>query len=107
MEEQLTRFKNMNTQAIIQEYVEQKDLIREAEKRVKELQFQIKQFAEVDDVFDLENATVSMVKGRASYKYSEGLTMTEQELKEAKKLEEQTGVAEVIEGEPYLIVKFK
>lgn len=92
---------------LIQEYVQQKDLIREAEERIKELQFALKQFIEVDDVFDTDIATLSMVKGRTSYRYSENVQAREEALKADKKLEEQTGVAEAIEGEPYIIVKFK
>lgn len=107
MEERLIIYKDMNTAAIIQEYVQQKDLIREAEARIKELQFSIKQFAEVDDVFDIDIATVTVVKGRATYEYSDDIKEREQALKEAKKYEEQTGAAAVIEGEPYLVCKFK
>ncbi len=97
----------MDKLEILKEYVDAKAVIKEAEERVKVLSMQIKAFTEVDDVFDIGEATVSCVKGRASYKYSPELTEKERALKEAQKIEVQSGIAVAEHGEPYLVVKFK
>ncbi len=68
----------------------------------------IKSFMEVDQVSPpINGATVSCVKGKPRYVYSPELTEREKLVKEDQKNEVQTGVAEAVYGEPYLIVSFK
>ena len=92
---------------ILQEYVECKSVIKETETRMKDLQEMIKSFAEIDDVFDMETAKVSYVKGKPRYNYSPELTEREKQVKADQKEEVQTGIAEVVFGDPFLLVKFK
>lgn len=93
--------------SVLQEYVELKRVVKEAEEKIKELGGIIKGFSEVDDVYELEDAKVSLVQGKPSYVYSDDLTMREAELKESKTIEVQTGVATVKYGSPFLMVKLK
>jgi hypothetical protein len=97
----------MDKLELIQQYVEAKAVIKEAEEQMKILGMQIKAFAEVDDVFEIEGANVSCMKGKPKYTYSPQLTEIEKDLKEKQKVEVQTGIAEVSYGEPFLQVNFK
>lgn len=97
----------MSHKEILEEYIECKQSIKDITERMNELQDQIKAFADVDDKFDLETATVTYQPGRVSYKHSHELVTKEKELKEAKKIEIQNDIAEAVVGEPYLVVKFK
>jgi hypothetical protein len=97
----------MDKLELIQQYVEAKAIIKEAEEKMKVLGMQIKAFAEVDDVFEIEGANVSCMKGKPKYTYSPALMETEKNLKEAQKIEVQSGIAEVSYGEPFLQVNFK
>lgn len=97
----------MSHKEILEEYIECKQSIKDVTERMSELQDQIKAFADVDDKFDLEMATVTYQPGRASYKHSDALVAKEKEVKEEKKIEIQNGIAEEIVGDPYLVVKFK
>jgi hypothetical protein len=96
----------IDNKAILQEYVECKAVIKEAEERMKELAEEIKCFAEVDQVYELDTAKVSYVQGKPKYIYSPETTEKEKALKEIQKMEVQTGVAEITHGEPFLMVKF-
>jgi len=79
----------------------------EAEEQVEILGMQIKEFAEVDDVYDIGEASVTCMKGKPSYTYSPSLTEIAKDLKEKQKVEVQTGIAEVSYGEPFLQVNFR
>jgi hypothetical protein len=92
--------------AILQEYVECKAVVKEAEEKMKELAEQIKDFAEVDQVYELDNAKVLCMKGKARYQYSPETTEKEKALKAVMKEEVQMGIAEAKYGEPFLMVKF-
>lgn len=96
----------MDKLELIKDYVDAKAVIKEAEETLKVLGMQIKAFAEVDDVFEIEGANVSCMKGKPKYTYSPQLTEIEKDLKEKQKVEVQTGIAEVSYGEPFLQVKF-
>lgn len=92
---------------ILEEYVECKRIIKENEEKMKSLQDSIKDFSQVDDVFDLDYATVTYQAGKSTYKYSPELTKRAELLKADQKLEVQTDVAIVVAGSPFLVVKFK
>jgi len=97
----------MDKLELISQYIEAKAVIKEAEEKMKVLGMQIKAFAEVDDVFETDSATVACMKGKPKYKYSPELTEKEKSLKEAQKIEVQSGIAEVEYGDPFLQVNFK
>lgn len=91
----------------LREYAEQKAVIKEAEARMKQLAEVIKSFAQVDSKYDLGDAVVSYKPGKTIWKYSPDLTEREALLEEAKKEEEQLGIATAVAGTPYLQVNFK
>lgn len=91
---------------VLREYVECKAIIKDAEEKMKNLAEQIKTFAEVDQVYELDNAKVLCMRGKARYQYSPETTEKEKALKETMKMEVQTGVAEAKYGDPFLMVKF-
>jgi hypothetical protein len=97
----------MDKLELIKDYIDAKAVIKEAEEKMKVLGMQIKAFAEVDDVFDVGEATLSCMKGKPKYTYSPAITETEKNLKEAMKVEVQSSIAEVSYGEPFLQVNFK
>lgn len=90
----------------LEEYVECKAVIKEAEEKMKGLAEEIKAFAEVDQVYELDNAKVSYMQGKPRYVYTPETTEKEKALKETQKMEVQTGLAEIVHGEPFLVVKF-
>lgn len=91
---------------VLREYVECKAVIKEAEEKMKGLSELIKSFAEVDQVYELDDAKVLCMRGKARYEYSPETTEKEKALKETMKREVQTGIAEAKYGEPFLMVKF-
>lgn len=93
--------------ASVERYIELKAMVKEANTEMEALADVIKAASNVDDKYDTEVATVTYQPGKVSYKYSPALVALEKQVKDEKKVEEQTGVAEASVGEPYLVVKFK
>lgn len=93
---------------VLEEYIELKRTVKEAEERMDELKDVIKSFMEVDQVTPvISGATVSCVKGKAKYIYSPETTAKEKELKAIMKVDVKTGIAEIEYGEAYLKVNFE
>ena len=91
----------------LREYAEQKAVIKEAEERMKVLGEMIKEFAVVDTKYDLGDAVVAYMPGKASWVYSEGLQHEIEKIENSKKEEQQLGMATQKVGSPFLQVNFK
>jgi hypothetical protein len=91
---------------IVEEYIELKRIIKESTARLEELQEELKTSIEVGKKTpEVNGGVIYHMEGKAKFIYTPALVEMEKSLKEKKKLEEQTGVAQLTKGEPYLMVK--
>lgn len=94
------------SKALLGAYEEYKREIKELEAKCDELKPQLLEIIPRDAKIDTGIGTFT-VTARKKWKYSDELTEREKEVKEDKKVEEQTGVATASEGEAYIIYKSK
>jgi len=87
----------------LERYAELKSLIKKANEEIDEIKLVVIEKMEVDTNYEVEGATISLSKGRPSWKYSEMVTIQDKELKKAKKEEEKLGVAEQVFGAPFIL----
>jgi hypothetical protein len=92
--------------SILRNYVEVKAQIKELEKEADAMKESLELQLQVDAKYDLGEAVVSYMPGRVTYKYSVAVQEADEALKQAKKEEEQTGIAEPIPGKPFIQVNF-
>lgn len=92
--------------ALFTEYAELKSTIKELEAKCEELKPQLVTLIPPDATIDTGTGTFTL-STRKVWKYSQNCKRLEDELKEVKKTEEQLGIAEAVEGEPFIIYKEK
>lgn len=92
--------------ALFTTYEELKREIAELEEKCDELKPQIITLIPADSVLDTGTGTFTL-SSRRNWKYSERTTRLEFELKEQQKEEQQTGIAQAVDGEPFIIFKKK
>lgn len=85
----------------LERYAELKAVIAEAEEEMDSL----KEGMEVDQVYDIGTAKITLSKGKAKWTYSAPTQAAEEELKAKKKEEEQLGIAVATHGEPFITCK--
>ncbi len=89
----------------LERYAELKAVIAEAEEEMDSLKEVIKEGMEVDQVYDIGTAKITLSKGKAKWTYSAPTQAAEEELKAKKKEEEQLGIAVATHGEPFITCK--
>lgn len=92
--------------ALFTEYAELKSTIKELEGKCDELKPQLITLIPPDTTIDTGTGTFTLSTRRV-WRYSDTTTSMEAELKERKKEEEQTGIAQAVEGEPFIVYKEK
>lgn len=92
--------------ALFTEYAELKFFIKEMEEKCNELKPQLITLIPRDATIDTGTGTFTL-SSRKVWHYSDETESMEHELKEKQKEEQQTGVAEAVEGEPFIIYKEK
>lgn len=92
--------------ALFTEYAELKTAIKELEAKCDEIKPQLVTLIPRDATIDTGTGTFTLATRRV-WHYSDETTNMETELKSRKKEEEQTGVAQSVEGEPFIIYKEK
>lgn len=90
----------------LERYAELKLIIKEAEKELETIQPTLKEAIEVGQVYDIGTAKISMNEGRVKWTYSDATQEFEENLKQSKKEEEQTGIAVASYGEPFITCTF-
>lgn len=93
-------------QEVIKEYIELKQLIKDKTERLDAIKKDVESMVAIDQKVKFGNATLQWRKGKSSWKYSDTISTKKSELEDLMKAEEQTGVAEKVEGNPYLLVSF-
>lgn len=92
--------------ALFTEYEEYKRAIAELEEKCDAIKPQLITLIPPDSKIDSGTGIFSL-SSRKTWKYSQGLTDLEAEVKERKKTEEQTGFAEATDGPPFIVFKAK
>lgn len=92
--------------ALFTEYEETQVAIKELEEKRDSLKPLLVDLIPRDAKIDTGNGTFT-IASRKTWRYSEETVSMEQELKDRQKEEQQTGVAEAVDGEPYIVYKQK
>lgn len=90
----------------LERYAELKQIIKEAEKELEGLTDTVKEGIEVGQVYDIGTAKITLSEGRTKWTYSAATQEFEENLKQTKKEEEQTGIAIASTGEPFIVCTF-
>lgn len=94
-------------QALFHEYEEAKRSIKELEEKIKEIKPLLLQHIPEDTEMDTGTAVFTLSKGKPRWTYSDSTIGLDKDLKEIKKTEEQTGVAEKVYGDPFIVCNLK
>lgn len=92
--------------ALFTEYEELKRAIAELEEKCDVIKPQLVTLIPPDSKID-SGTGIFTLSSRKVWKYSDELTSLEKKVKDMKKEEEQTGVAECTDGEPFVVFKAK
>jgi len=87
-------------------YTELKQTIKEATKELDAIKDEVKELVPEEGI-DLGMATIDWSKGKPRWQYSQKVGEMELNVKEAMQEERQTGLAEKVYGEPFLVCNFK
>jgi hypothetical protein len=104
----ITSINNMTPEinSHIRAYADIKAQIKELEKKAESIKEVLEGHLQVDARYDLGDAVVAYMPGRVTYQYSVAVQEADESLKQAKKEEEQTGIAKPVEGKPFIQVNF-
>jgi regulator of replication initiation timing len=92
--------------ALFTEYEELKRTIVELDEKCEELKPQLITLIPEDATIDTGTGTFTL-SSRKVWKFSENCQRLEAELKTVKETEQQTGIAEAVDGEPFIVFKQK
>lgn len=92
---------------LLEQYAACKAAIKEQEEILKTIQGELLEILEDDIEYDIGQAVITKVPGRAKWTYSNIIQDMEKTLKKKKKEEEQTGIALKGMGDPYLVCRFQ